>query len=62
MCGSLNSFGFNKNSIKRALPAISIKIPFKLKKKIHAIDRNRLLVAKSMNYEIDRNDISFHII
>jgi len=59
MCRSLNSFGFNKNSIKESFASYFYKNPIQIEKKIHAIDRNRLLVAKSMNYEIDRNDISF---
>ena len=59
MCRSLNSFGFNKNSIKESFASYFYKNPIQIEKKIHAIDRNRLLVAKSMNYEIDQNDISF---
>jgi heptosyltransferase-1 len=59
MCRSLNSFGFNKNSIKESFASYFYKNPIQIEKKIHAINRNRLLVAKSMNYEIDQNDISF---
>ena len=59
MCRSLNSFGFNKNSIKESFASYFYKNPIQIEKKIHAIDRNRLLVAKSMNYEIDQNNISF---
>ena len=59
MCRSLNSFGFNKNSIKESFASYFYKNTIGVEKKIHAINRNRLLVAKSMNYEIDQNNISF---
>ena len=59
MCRSLNSFGFNKNSIKESFASYFYKNTIEVEKKIHAINRNRLLVAKSMNYEIDQNNISF---
>lgn len=59
ICRSLNSFGFNKNSIKESFASYFYKNTIEIEKKIHAINRNRLLVAKSMNYEIDPNDISF---
>ena len=59
MCKSLNSVGFNKNSIKESFASYFYKKTFEVEKKIHAINRNRLLVAKSMNYEIDQNNILF---
>jgi len=59
MCKSLNSFGFNRNSIKESFASYFYKNTIGVEKKLHAIDRNRLLVANSMNYEIDQNDISF---
>ena len=59
MCRSLNSFGFNKNSIKESFASYFYKNTIGVEKKIHAINRNRLLVAKSMNYEIDQDNISF---
>jgi len=59
MCRSLNSFGFNKNSIKESFASYFYKNTFEIQKTIHAINRNRLLVAKTMNFEIDQNNISF---
>ena len=59
ICKSLNSVGFNKNSIKESFASYFYKNTFEVEKKIHAINRNRLLVAKTMNYEIDENNISF---
>jgi len=59
MCRSLNSFGFNKNSIKESFASYFYKTTFEVEKTIHAINRNRLLVAKTMNFEIDQNNISF---
>jgi heptosyltransferase-1 len=59
MCKSLNSFGFNRNSIKESFASYFYKNTIGVDKKLHAIDRNRLLVANSMNYEIDQNNISF---
>ncbi len=56
---SLNSFGFDSNSIKEKFASYFYKKTFNVKKNLHAITRNRLLVAKSMNYEIDQNNISF---
>ena len=59
ICRTVNSFGFNKNSIKESFASYFYKNTIEVEKKIHAINRNRLLVAKSMNYEIDQNNISF---
>ena len=59
ICRTRNSFGFNKSSIKESFASYFYKNTIGVEKKIHAINRNRLLVAKSMNYEIDQNNISF---
>ena len=59
MCKFLNSFGFNRNSIKESFASHFYKNTIEVDKKLHAIDRNRLLVANSMNYDIDQNDVSF---
>jgi heptosyltransferase-1 len=56
---SLNSFGFDSNSIKEKFASYFYKKTFNVKKNLHAITRNRLLVASVMNYEIDLNNISF---
>ena len=56
---SLNSFGFDSNSIKEKFASYFYKKTFNVKKNLHAITRNRLLVASVMNYTIDLNNISF---
>ena len=56
---SLNSFGFDSNSIKEKFASYFYKKTLNVKKNLHAITRNRLLVASVMNYEIDLNNISF---
>lgn len=56
---SLNSFGFDSNSIKEKFASYFYKKTFNVKKNLHAITRNRLLVASVMNYAIDLNNISF---
>ena len=59
LCKSLNSFGFDKSSIKEKFASYFYKKKFNVEKNLHAINRNRLLVANSINYQIDQNDISF---
>ena len=59
LCKSLNSRGFNKFSIKEKFASYFYKKTFNVEKSLHAIIRNRLLVANSLNYQIDQNNVSF---
>ena len=59
LCRPLNSYGFDKSSIKERFASYFYKKTFSVEKNLHAINRNRLLVANSMNYEIDQNNVSF---
>ena len=59
LCKSLNSHGFDKFSIKEKFASYFYKKKFNVSKNLHAINRNRLLVASSLNYQIDQNDVSF---
>ncbi len=56
-----NSHGYNKNSIKEPFASFFYKNKINLSKKLHAIDRNRLLVAKALGYSINLDKPHFSL-
>jgi len=61
LCSGTNSSGYNKNSIKESLASFFYKNKVDLSKKLHAIDRNRLLVAKVLGYSINLDTPGFSL-
>lgn len=59
LCNRKISYGYASNSIKEPIASFFYNKKLIVSKDLHAIDRNRILVAKVFNYQINLNNPKF---